>query len=84
MASYATAATALLTSSYVNRGERPHRHVQTLTNKVEPIDRGRARAAALRITLSMLNMGGSVAEWLACWTQVQKRPNSNRSRDPVG
>ena len=84
MASYATAATALLTSSYVNRGERPHRHVQTLANKVETIDRGRARAAALRITLNMLNMGRSVAEWLACWTQAQKRPNSNRSRDPVG
>jgi len=24
-------------------------------------------------------MGGSVAEWLACWTQVQKGPGSNRS-----
>jgi len=29
-------------------------------------------------------MGGSVAEWLACWTQVQKCPGSNRSRDAVG
>jgi len=28
--------------------------------------------------------GGSVAEWLACWTQVQKGPGSNRSRDAVG
>jgi len=27
--------------------------------------------------------GGSVAEWLACWTQVQKGPGSNRSRDAV-
>ena len=26
----------------------------------------------------------SVAEWLACWTQVQKGPGSNRSRDAVG
>jgi len=26
----------------------------------------------------------SVAEWLACWTQVQKGPASNRSRDAVG
>ena len=25
--------------------------------------------------------GGSVAEWLACWTQAQKGPGSNRSRD---
>jgi len=24
------------------------------------------------------------AEWLACWTQVQKGPGSNRSRDAVG
>jgi len=27
---------------------------------------------------------GSVAEWLACWTQAQKDPSSNRSRDAVG
>jgi len=31
-----------------------------------------------------LPLGGSVAEWLACWTQVQKGPGSNRSRDAVG
>jgi len=28
--------------------------------------------------------GGSVAEWLACGTQAQKGPGSNRSRDAVG
>jgi len=28
--------------------------------------------------------GGSVAEWLACWTQAQKGPGSNRSHDAVG
>jgi len=28
--------------------------------------------------------GGSVAEWLACWTQAQKGPGSDRSRDAVG
>jgi len=27
---------------------------------------------------------GSVAEWLACWTQALKDPGSNRSRDAVG
>ena len=27
---------------------------------------------------------GSIAEWLACWTQAQKGPGSNRSRDAVG
>jgi len=31
-----------------------------------------------------LTRGGSVAEWLACWTQAQKGPGSNRSRDAVG
>jgi len=29
------------------------------------------------------DMGGSVAEWLACWTQARKGPGSNRSRDAV-
>jgi len=28
--------------------------------------------------------GGSVAEWLACWTQAQKGRRSNHSRDAVG
>ena len=28
--------------------------------------------------------GGSVAEWLACWTQALKGQVSNRSRDAVG
>ena len=28
--------------------------------------------------------GGSVAVWLACWTQAQKGSGSNRSRDAVG
>jgi len=28
--------------------------------------------------------GGSVAEWLAFWTQAQKGPGSHRSRDAVG
>jgi len=29
-------------------------------------------------------LGGSVAEWLACWTQAQKGLDSYRSRDAVG
>ena len=28
-------------------------------------------------------LGGSVAEWLACWTEAQKGLGSNRSRDAV-
>ena len=31
----------------------------------------------------IVTVGGSVAEWLACWTQAQKGPGSNRSRDAV-
>jgi len=27
--------------------------------------------------------GGSVAEWLACWTQAQEGSGSNRIRDAV-
>ena len=30
------------------------------------------------------DIGGSAAEWLACWTQAQKCPGSHRSRDDVG
>jgi len=30
------------------------------------------------------SQAGSVAEWLACWTQAQKGLGSNRSRDAVG
>jgi len=33
--------------------------------------------------LKYSKMGGSVAEWLAYWTQAQKGPGSNRSRDAV-
>jgi len=36
------------------------------------------------IVLVLKQRGGSVAEWLACWTQAQKGPDSNRSRDAVG
>jgi len=31
-----------------------------------------------------IGLGGSVAEWFACWIQAQKDPGSNRSRDAVG
>ena len=32
----------------------------------------------------LIVLGGSVAEWLACWTQAQKGLGSNRNRDAVG
>jgi len=37
-----------------------------------------------RFLPSPIGPGGSVAEWLACWTHAQKGPGSNRSRDAVG
>jgi len=39
---------------------------------------------SIRIGQLPLKLGGSVAEWLACWTQAQKGPGSNRSRGAVG
>ena len=35
-------------------------------------------------TVATYTWSGSVAEWLACWTQAQKGLGSNRSRDAVG
>jgi len=32
---------------------------------------------------TQVSQSGSTAEWLACWTQAQKGPGSNRSRDAV-
>jgi len=34
--------------------------------------------------VAVIYRGGSVAEWLACWTQTLWGPGSNRSRDAVG
>jgi len=42
------------------------------------------RASVLMITRATSKAGGSLAEWLACWTQAQNGPGSNRSRDAVG
>jgi len=41
-----------------------------------------ANASALFVRV--FSQGGSVAEWLACWTQAQKGPGLNHSRDAVG
>ena len=40
-------------------------------------------AASNEFCCCLCNLGGSVAEWLACWTQAQKGLGSNRSRDAV-
>ena len=36
--------------------------------------------------MAVASAGGSVAEWLACWTQAKREegPGSNHSRDAVG
>ena len=41
-------------------------------------------AVSVYFTLLYVTTGGSVAEWLACWTQAQKGLGSNRSLDAVG
>jgi len=43
---------------------------------------GGSTTVTLRL-LTTIYLGGSVAEWLACWTQAQKDLGSNRSRDAV-
>ena len=43
-----------------------------------------APACTDKYSRSMVRTGGSVAEWLACWTQAQKGLGSNHSRDAVG
>jgi len=45
---------------------------------------GRNAADSGAITLGCCRLGGSVAEWLACWTKAQKGPGSNRSCDAAG
>ena len=42
------------------------------------------RLGRIRFTESRFRLGGSVAEWIACWTQAQKGPGSNCIRDAVG
>jgi len=38
----------------------------------------------LRVKESQSMTGDNVDEWLACWTQAQKGPGSNRSSNAVG
>jgi len=37
-----------------------------------------------KIFVQYVDLGGSVAKWLACWTQAQKGSGSNRSHGAVG
>ena len=38
----------------------------------------------MRAKAAVENVGTEYEQWLACWTQAQKGPDSNRSRDAVG
>jgi len=50
----------------------------------EGLSGGPALYMRTKFEVSSFSVGGSVAEWLACWTQARKSMGSNRSRDPVG
>ena len=43
----------------------------------------RSGVLSIDINLDTAIKGGPVAEWLACWTQAQKSPGSNHSRDAI-
>jgi len=51
---------------------------------VHPLDVAFIVWADQIFNIYLVHQCGSVAEWLACWTQAQKGPSSNRSRDAVG
>jgi len=56
-----------------------------ITNPIAPISNSnRANPCCNPNNPNSNPVGGSVAEWLACWTQAQKGLGSNRSRDAVG
>ena len=76
------------------RGHRPPTDTSTPTPSIGLPSTNRLSRCALPTVAGELStqlengkwgaVGGSVAEWLACWTQAQKGPGSNRSRDAVG
>ena len=47
-------------------------------------DNVRAELVEQKMQHHSASSAGSVAEWLACWTQARKGLGSNRSRDAVG
>ena len=65
------------------RRSAPHSGGSTADHLGSPAESG-LTALQIGIWVMCVPTGGSVAEWLACWTQVQKGPDSNRSRDAVG
>jgi len=60
--------------------------MQRLLNFGKPLNQHKWNGAisGVHISPDSIQRSGSVAEWLACWTQAHKGPGSNRSRDAVG
>ena len=65
-------------------GETTPRHQSRLNNAPALPLSLECKGRLPSLTTPYSNEGGSVAEWLACWTQAQKGLGSNRSRDAVG
>jgi len=81
-----TDGSAVRTSSSERLRRKPTRSVQSFdaaeaTRPTADVD---VLRSAYSTPLDFLFPSFSVAEWLACWTQAQKGPGSNRSRDAVG
>ena len=73
-------------STAMRRPQR-HRHLpvfRRLRPRSRPDTLPRSPTSSFSSSCLPYHKGGSVAERLACWTQAQKGPGSNRSRDAVG
>ena len=70
--------TELATCAIVERLMLPHATVQS--HRVND----HVSYSIIHFMYNIVKKGGSVVEWLSCWTQAQKGPGSNRSRDAVG
>ena len=71
-----------VTLSLVELGVSDRRSTEAFDTK--RLQRSGAHMRATSFIITLIITGGSVAEWLACWTQAQKGPGSNCSRDAVG
>jgi len=65
-------------------GNLPSPHVLLPSDLTAPLPQSINQSISRFLQWPKWYEGGSVAEWLACWTQAQKGPGSNRSRDAVG
>ena len=66
------------------RQTHTHRHTYRQTDRQTRSSQYSALLSGATVLAHVSRMFGSVAEWLAFWTQAQKGLGSNRSRDAVG